>query len=223
MSHAPYKAVKGCSAEIHEIRSAAATMVLKWDGSFRARVAKIRLNALKWIAVADSELSPTVPDPRPRLVSDEDDDDADEEALEISVARIEETTRCILRGTQIAHSASILLRSKLVAHRSLGLSYDPEHIVSLMSLLEVLKAIEKMLRVRRRSALLAAQRSTLKMLAQHILSRFDKVRCVSPSLGGLLSIKFCDLMSPPLLEKGHSLINALRRWISPTTQIVRGV
>jgi hypothetical protein len=197
MSYAPYKAVKGCSAEVPEIRSAAATMVLKWDGSFSARVAKIRLNALKWIAVADSELSPTVPDHRPRSVSDEDDNDADEEALEMSVASIEETTTCILRGIQIAHSASILLRSQLVAHRSLRLSYDPDHIMSLITLMEVLKAIEKMLRVRRRSALMAAQRSTLKMLAQHILSRFDKVRCVSPSLGGLLLIKFCDLMSPP--------------------------
>ena len=199
MSYAPFKAVKGCSAEVHEIRSAAATMVLKWDSSFSARVAKIRLNALKWIAVADSELSPTVPDSRPRSVSDKDDDDADEEALEMSVANIEETTRCILRGIQIAHSASILLRNQLVTHRSLGLPYDPDHIVSLMSLMEVLKAIEKMLRVRRRSALLAAQRSTLKMLAQHILSRFDKVRCVSPSPGGFPLVIFCDLMSPPFL------------------------
>ena len=122
MSYAPYKAVKGCSAEIPEIRSAAATMVLKWDGSFAARVAKIRLNALSWIAVADSELSPTVPEPRPRL--------ADEEALELLVASIEVATTCILRGVQIAHSASILLRSQLVAHRGLGLTYDPEHMAS---------------------------------------------------------------------------------------------
>jgi hypothetical protein len=178
MSYAPYKAVKGCSAEIPEIRSAAATMVLKWDGSFSARVAKIRLNALSWIAVADSELSPTVPEPRSQSVDDENDDDADDEALEFMVASIEVATTCILRGMQIAHSASILLRSQLVAHRTLGLTYDPDHIVSLMSLMEVLKAIEKMLRVRRRSALLATQRSTLKMLAQHILRRFDKVRCV---------------------------------------------
>jgi hypothetical protein len=178
MSHAPYNAVKGCSAEVHEIRSVAATMVLKWDGSFSARVAKIRLNALNWIAVADSELSPTVPEPRPRSACDEDDDDADKDAFEMSVASIEDTTTCILRGMQIANSASILLRSQLVAHRALGLTYDPDHIVSLISLMEVLKAIEKMLRVRRRSALLAAQRSTLKMLAQNILSRFNKVRCV---------------------------------------------
>jgi lysozyme family protein len=127
MSYAPYKAVKGCSAEIPEIRSAAATMVLKWDGSFAARVAKIRLNALSWIAVADSELSPTVPEPRPRSA---DEDDADEEALELLVASIEVATTCILRGVQIAHSASILLRSQLVAHRGLGLTYDPEHMAS---------------------------------------------------------------------------------------------
>jgi hypothetical protein len=177
MTYAPYKAVKGCSAEIPEIRSAAATMVLKWDCSFAARVAKIRLNALSWIAVADSELSPTVPEPRRLSADEEDEDDADEEALELSVASIEVATTCILRGMQIAHSASILLRCQLVAHRALGLTYDPDHIASLISLMEVLKAIEKMLRVRRRSALLATQRSTLKMLAQHILSRFDKVRC----------------------------------------------
>ena len=151
MLHAPYKAVKGCSAEVSEIRSEAATNVLKWDGSFRARVAKIRLDALGWVAMADSELSPIVPEPHSRS-EHEDDGDLDDEILASSLASIETATSCIFQGLKIAHSASILLRSQLMAHRALGLSYDPEHMISLMSLMEVLKSIEKMLRVRRRSA-----------------------------------------------------------------------
>ena len=110
------------------------------------------------------------------------DDDDDMGALEgkfnlaSSVASIERATSCILRGMKIAYSASILLRSQLIAHRALGLDHDTEHISSLLSLIEVVKSIEKMLRVRRRTAVLAFQRSTLKMIASNILKRFDKVR-----------------------------------------------
>ena len=172
MTYAPYKAVKGCSADIPEIRSGAATMVLKWDGSFSARVEKIRVNALGWIAVAESELSPTVPIPRSPQY--EDDGDFDETVLASSLSSIESATSCILRGLQIVHSASILLRSHLLSHRALGLNYDPGHISSLMSLMEVV--VEKMLRVRRRTAVLAFQRSTMKIIAENILQRFDKVR-----------------------------------------------
>ena len=175
MTYAPYKAVKGCSADIPEIRSGAATMVLKWDGSFSARVEKIRVNALGWIAVAESELSPTVPIPQSSQYED-DDGDFDETVLASSLSNIESATSCILRGLQIVHSASILLRSHLLSHRALGLNYDPGHISSLMSLIEVVKSVEKMLRVRRRTAVLAFQRSTMKIIAENILQRFDKVR-----------------------------------------------
>ena len=172
MLHAPYKAVKGCSADIPEIRSSAATMVLKWDGSFKARVAKIRLDALGWLAVADAELSPIIPEPR-----DESGDDTgvEDNIHASSIFSVEAATSCILQGIKIAHSASILLRSQLMAHRALGLNF-PDHIPSIISLIEVLKSVEKMLRVRRRPAVLAFQRSTLKMIASNILKRFDKVR-----------------------------------------------
>ena len=176
MSYAPYKAVKGCSADVPEIRSGAAAMVIKWNGSFKARVAKIRLDALGWIAMADSELSPTVPESHSRSGNEDDDGDVEEYILASSVASIEAATNTILRGMTIAHSASILLRSQLVAHRALRLNYDRDHIPSLMSLMEVLKSIEKMLIVRRRSAVLSFQRSTLKMIASNILKKFDKVR-----------------------------------------------
>lgn len=171
MLHAPYERVKGCSADIAEIRSGSAALVLKWDGSFKARVSKIRLDALGWLAVADSELSPTVPDSRSQHTDENDDLD-----LSSSVASIERATSCILRGMKIAHSASILLRGQLVSHRGLGLDIEPDHISSLLALMEVLKSIEKLLRVRRRTAVLAFQRSTLKMIASNILKRFDKVR-----------------------------------------------
>mmetsp|Transcript_21613 Transcript_21613/g.52202 ORF Transcript_21613/g.52202 Transcript_21613/m.52202 type:complete len:1326 (+) Transcript_21613:117-4094(+) len=175
MLHAPYKAVKGCSADIPEIRSAAATMVLKWDGSFRARVAKIRLDALGWIAMADSELSPIVPEPHSRSEFEDDDVDVEETILAPSVAIIEAATSCILNGMRLAHSAAVLLRSQLVTHRALGLTYS-DQIPSLISLMEVLKSIEKILRVRRRPSMLSFQRSTLKMIASNILKRFEKVR-----------------------------------------------
>ncbi|EED91652.1 hypothetical protein THAPSDRAFT_262956, partial [Thalassiosira pseudonana CCMP1335] len=151
MLHAPYERVKGCSADIAEIRSGSAALVLKWDGSFKARVSKIRLDALGWLAVADSELSPTVPDSRSQHTDENDDLDL--------------ATSCILRGMKIAHSASILLRGQLVSHRGLGLDIEPDQISSLLALMEVLKSIEKLLRVRRRTAVLAFQRSTLKMIA----------------------------------------------------------
>ena len=170
MTYTSYKGLKGCSADIPEIRSAVASMVVKWDGSFKARVAKIRINALGWLARADSELSPIVP------VNDDNDDDFDDEAILASLTSIETATSCILRGIQILHSASILLRSHLLTHRVFGLAYDHEHISCLVSLIEVVKSIEKMLRVRRRSAVLSFQRSTLKMIAQNILKCFDKIR-----------------------------------------------
>ena len=175
MTHAPYKAVKGCSADVTEIRSEAAAATLKWDASFPARVSQIRLEALGWIARADSELSPTVPEQH-RTVSEEDDEDEEELALASSIADIEVATSCILQGLAIAHSASILLRNQLLAHRALGLNCDPKHLQPLLSLMEVLKSIEKMLRVRRRAAVLAVQRSTLKMIASNILKRFEGVR-----------------------------------------------
>ena len=59
MLHAPYEAVKGCSAEVSDVRSSAANLVQKWDRSFPARAAKIKLQALGWIASADSDLAPT--------------------------------------------------------------------------------------------------------------------------------------------------------------------
>ena len=63
-----------------------------------------------------------------------------------------------------------------MSHRALGLAYDPNHISCLISLIKVIKSIEKMLKVRRRTAVVSFQRSTLKMIAQNILKRFDKVR-----------------------------------------------
>lgn len=176
MTYTPYKAVKGSSSDVADIRSDAALMVLKWDGSFNARVAKIRLNALGWLAMADSELSPTIPDHRSQMNEEEDEEEMEDRLFSHSVASIEVATKCILGGLQIAHSASILLQSQLMAHSALGLKFDPSHIPSLISLMQVLKSIEKMLRVRRRSAVLSFQRSTLKMIAQNILNRFDKVR-----------------------------------------------
>ena len=176
MKYASYKAVKGCSADIPEIRSGSAAMVLKWNASLRQRVAKIRLDTLGWLAVADSELSPNVPEYNSNFRNEEEEDDAEEQMIISSVASIENATTCILRGLKIAHAASILLRSQLLYHRTLGLKYDPNHIPSLISLIEVLKSIEKMLRVRRRVTILAFQRTTLKMIASNILKSFDKVR-----------------------------------------------
>lgn len=166
MTHAPYEAVRGCSADISEIRQGAAALVLKWDGSFKARVNKIRLDALAWLAVADAELSPTV-----------DDDGADDEFnATSSIENIERATSCILRGMKIAHSASITLRGQLIAHKALGLDQDPDLVVSCVSLLLVLKSVEKVLRVRRRTAVFSFQRGTLKMIASNILKRFENIR-----------------------------------------------
>lgn len=177
MKYAPYKAVKGCSAEIPVIRLEARAMAIKWNGSFKARVAKIRLEALGWLAAADAELSPIVPRSRAGIEEgDENSDENSDENLTPGVASTEAATSAILRGLSIAHSASILLRSQLIFHRALRLDYNPDHLPPLMSLMEVLKAIEKMLVVRRRSAVLSFQRSTLKMVASNILKRFDKVR-----------------------------------------------
>ena len=176
MKYGSYKGVKGCSADIPEIRSGVASMVLKWDGSFKVRVNKIRVGALGWLARADSELSPNVPQPRTTINVDADEEDVEDDMITSSLESIEATTSCILRGIQILHSASILLRSHLMSHRALGLAYDPNHISCLISLIKVIKSIEKLLKVRRRTAVVSFQRCTLKMIAQNILKRFDKVR-----------------------------------------------
>ena len=176
MLHAPYEAVRGCSADSSEIREAAAALVLKWDGSFKVRADKLRISALGWLAVADAELSPTVMGGYPRFNDNDDIVDGGNFTLASSMSDIETASSYILHGVKIAHSASILLRGQLLTHKALGLEHDLSHISSMLSLMEVLKAIEKMLRVRRRSAVLALQRSTLKMIASNILKRFEKVR-----------------------------------------------
>mmetsp|Transcript_22201 Transcript_22201/g.36299 ORF Transcript_22201/g.36299 Transcript_22201/m.36299 type:complete len:1318 (-) Transcript_22201:84-4037(-) len=176
MLHAPYEAVRGCSADSSEIREAAASLVLKWDGSFKARVEKLRLSALGWLAMADSELSPTIVEGYPRFDDNDDIVDGGNFTLASSLTDIETASSYILHGVKIAHSASILLRGQLLTHKALGLELDSSHIPSMLSLIEVLKAIEKMLRVRRRSAVLSLQRSTLTMIASNILKIFEKVR-----------------------------------------------
>ena len=168
MLHAPYEAVKGCSADLNDIRQGSAALVLKWDGSFQTRVDKIRFNALAWLAVADAELSPTV--------LGDDGAEQDEFDPATSVENIENATSCILRGMKIAHSASITLRSQLITHKALGLEHDPNHIASCLSLVVILKSVEKMLCVRRRSAFNAFQRGTLKMIASNILKRLESIR-----------------------------------------------
>lgn len=176
MLHAPYEAVRGCSADSSEIRETAAALVLKWDGSFKARADKLRLSALGWLAMADSELSPTIVEGYPRFDDNDEIVDGDNFTLASSLADVETASSYILHGVKIAHSASILLRGQLSSHKALGLEHDSSHIPSMLSLIEVLKAIEKMLRVRRRSAVLALQRSALKMIASNILRIFEKVR-----------------------------------------------
>ena len=160
--------MKGCSADLNDIRQGSAALVLKWDGSFQTRVDKIRFNALAWLAVADAELSPTV--------LGDDGAEQDEFDPATSVENIENATSCILRGMKIAHSASITLRSQLITHKALGLEHDPNHIASCLSLVVILKSVEKMLCVRRRSAFNAFQRGTLKMIASNILKRFESIR-----------------------------------------------
>lgn len=167
MIHVPYESIKGCSADVNEIRENAAALVLKWDGSFRTRANKIKLDALAWLAVADAELSSTV---------DEDNGANAEFNTVTSVESIERATSCILRGIKIAHAASITLRGQLIAHKALGLDHDPKLMAPCLSLLVVLKSVEKMLLVRRRTAVLAFQRGTLKMIASNILKRFEQIR-----------------------------------------------
>lgn len=176
MLHAPYEAVRGCSADSSDIREAAASLVLKWDGSFKARVDKLRLSALGWLAMADSELSPTIVEGYPRFDDNDDIVDGSNFTQAASLNNIQSASSYILHGVKIAHSASILLRGQLLTHKALGLEHDSSHIPSMLSLIEILKAIEKMLCVRRRSAVLSLQRSTLKMIASNILKIFEKVR-----------------------------------------------
>eukprot|EP00804_Cyclotella_cryptica_P021844 CCRYP_000825-RB/>CCRYP_000825-RB protein AED:0.05 eAED:0.05 QI:342/1/1/1/1/1/9/177/1131 len=179
MTYAPYEAVKGCSADVGEIRQAAAALVLKWDGSFKARVNKIRLDALAWLAIADAELSSTagVEHNRDDREDEGDFDNSDFNAV-TSIANIERATSCILRGMKIAFSAAITLRSQLITHRALGLELgqNSDYVASYLSLIFVLKSVEKMLRVRRRTAVLAFHRATLKMIASNILKRFETIR-----------------------------------------------
>lgn len=179
MVHAPYEAVKGCSADVSDIRQGAAALVLKWDGSFKARVNKIRLDALAWLAIADAELSSNA-----AVEHNQDDDEGDGDFVNnefnpvASIANIERATSCILHGMKIAFSAAITLRSQLITHRALGLKLDQnsEHIGSYVSLIVILRAVEKMLRVRRRAAVFSFQRATLKMIASNILKRFENIR-----------------------------------------------
>ena len=176
MLYAPYEAVRGCSADSHEIRETAAALVLKWDGSFKARADKLRLGALGWMTMVDSELSPTILEGYPRFEENDDIVDGSNFTLTSSLAEIETASSYILHGVKIATNCALLLRGQLLSHSALGLEHDLGLVPSMLSLIGVMKAIEKMLRVRRRSAVLALQRSTLKMIASNILKRLEKVR-----------------------------------------------
>ena len=174
MVYSPYKAVKGCSADDREIHAQSKAAIIKWDGSFNSRVARIRLEAVGWLATADSELCGEISGSN--SLEDEDELAETDMVPEDLALKLESAANVIFRGIKIAYSASILLRSQLSAHKALNLGVAKQHIPSINSLMEVLKSIEKMLRSRRRHFVSFIQRATLKMVAASILRRFESVR-----------------------------------------------
>ncbi|EJK68491.1 hypothetical protein THAOC_10317 [Thalassiosira oceanica] len=160
MVYSPYKAVKGCFADSREIHAQSKAAIIKWDGSFDSRVARIRFEAVGWLAKADSELCG-------ETLGSHSLEDEDELAETEDIAlKVESATNVIFRGIKIA----------LSAHKALNLGVAKQHIPSINSLMEVLKSIEKMLRSRRRHSVSCIQRATLKMIAASILRRFESVR-----------------------------------------------
>jgi hypothetical protein len=128
------------------------------------------------MTMVDSELSPTILEEYPRFEENDDIVDGSNFTSASSLAEIETASSYILHGVKIATNCALLLRGQLLSHSALGLEHDLGLVPSMLSLIGVMKAIEKMLRVRRRSAVLALQRSTLKMIASNILKRLEKVR-----------------------------------------------
>ena len=173
MVYSPYKAVKGCFADAREIHAQSKSAIIKWDGSFNSRVARIRLEAVGWLATADSELCGT---PGSNSLEDEDGLAETDMVPEDLALKLESAANVVFRGIKIAYSASILLRSQLSAHKALNLGMAKQHVPAITKLMEVLKSIEKMLRSRRRHSVLCIQRATLKMIAASILQRFEGVR-----------------------------------------------
>jgi len=169
--YAPYEGLRGCtpsaSADPAELRVDTIDRVVAQASVLPAAVDSLRSDSLRWLAAADSGLASYPPSVAGSGVSTKKEEPA---------VTVENTVIEIVRGIRLARRACTMLRNHLITHSTLDLPIQPEHVLSLMTLCEIVKSVEKLLRVRRRASVVSVQRAAIKMLAASIYRLFESLR-----------------------------------------------
>ena len=169
--YAPYEGLRGCtpsaSADPAELRVDTINHVVAEASVLPAAVESLRSDSLRWLAAADSVLASYPPSVAGSGVSTKKEEPA---------VTVENTVTEIVRGIRLARRACTMLRNHLISHSTLDLPIQPGHVLSLMTLCEIVKSVEKLLRVRRRASVVSVQRAAIKMLAASIYRLFESLR-----------------------------------------------
>ncbi|GMI20777.1 hypothetical protein TeGR_g8871, partial [Tetraparma gracilis] len=134
------------------------------DAGFPAAVNTMRTQCSAWVATADSDLSAS--------------------AREYSAAAgsvsdvVDNRGSLILKGVVIAYRASLLVKTLLAIHKSLGIPLTSKLIKPVRQAVEILKAVEAELTTRRRAAVVTAVPACMRQLAQGVLRKFKALRTV---------------------------------------------
>ena len=169
MRHAPYEGLRGCTppADPTELRQDAIIQI-KAEGQRLSEAANgLQSEALKWVAAADMDLAQ-----HPSSVSGPGGPIRREEPA----ITVEKTVARIIGGVRLARRASLLLQNYLISHFAFDMAINSDHLPALMALCEIVKSIEQLLCVRRRSSVISIQRAALKLYAASLFRLFESLR-----------------------------------------------
>ena len=177
--YAPLDRVRGVTTDPVELKTEAVELLKKRDKSFCLNVSKLYKEALAWLVTVETDLSPFEDIPGEVDTNGRSQAPHEIEFMQENFTSIvEEKTILLLKGLLIAQCTSTTLGSYLIMHRTLEIPVQSDHVSALIQLCVILKSIDKMIRVRRKAAVVRLHRAALKMVSSSIFRRFDRLRYV---------------------------------------------
>ena len=169
MRHAPYEGLRGCTppADSVELRQDAMAQITTEGQRLSEAANGLQSEALKWVAAADVDLAPL-----PSSVSGPGGPIRKEEPA----IAVEKTVARIIGGVRLARRASLLLQNYFMSHYAFDMAIKSDHLPALMALCDIVKSIENVLRVRRRSSVISTQRAAVKLYAASLFRLFESLR-----------------------------------------------
>ena len=184
VQNAPYEGLKGCgnTTNTAELRSQASLEFLAKRTSemeFVQVVAKMKSEALVWLATAESELSPSAIEGGAERCDTKFTSPPTGHQGDPSIAAVEQKASRILAGVGLACRASDMLRSHLATYQALDVALPSCHVQALISLCEIIKATEKALLFRLRPGVERIRGAAIRVLAAAVFERFGALRYVN--------------------------------------------